>query len=87
MMTTAEILNEIYRLPINQQKELKERFLEDSESNGQTKPPMTQDEFDQILFEDGFLANLPVETDDEDDFEPVEFTGKPISETIIEERR
>ena len=48
---------------------------------------ITQDEFDRILFEEGFLANLPNETDEEDDFEPVEFTGKPISETIIEERR
>ena len=87
MMTTTEILNEIDKLPISQQKELKEKLLKDSESNGQAQPQVTQDEFDRALFNEGFLANLPIETNDEDDFEPVEFTGKPISETIIEERR
>ena len=86
-MTTAEILNEIHRLPINQQKKLKQKILEDSGLNWRTKPQMTQDDFDQILYDDGFLANLPVETADDDDFMPVKFTGKPISETIIEERR
>lgn len=84
-MTTAEVLDEIYQLPINQQNDLKKKFLQDSQSNGQIKPPITQDEFDQILLADGFLANLPVKNDD-DDFEPIIFTGKPVSETIIEER-
>ena len=87
MMTTAEILNEIYRLPIDQQNDLKRKFLQDSGSNGQTKPRISQDEFDEILLADGFLANLPAEAKDDDEFEPVAFTGKPISETIIEERR
>lgn len=86
-MTPTEILKEIYRLPIAEQNVLREKLLEDLEPNGRTEPQMTQDKFDQILFEEGFLVNLPIETEDEDDFEPVEFTGKPISETIIEERR
>ena len=86
-MTPTEILNEIYRLPINQQKKLKKKLLEDSESNGVTKPQMTQEVFDQALFVEGFLANLPEGIEEDDDFMPVEFSGKPISETIIEERR
>ncbi len=88
MMTATEILNEIYKLPMVEQKVLKEKLLQNSESNGETKSQMTQDEFDRILMIGGFLVNLPVETGaDDDDFEPVEFTGKPVSETIIEERR
>lgn len=87
MMTTAEILTEIYQLPVNQQNDLRKKILDDSESNGQTKSQITQDEFDRLLLSDGFLANLPVESVEEEDFIPVEFTGKPISETIIEERR
>ncbi len=86
-MTTAEILTEIYQLPVNQQNDLRKKILDDSESNGQTKSQITQDEFDRLLLSDGFLANLPVESVEEEDFIPVEFTGKPISETIIEERR
>ena len=83
-MTPAEILNEINRLPIAEQKALREHLLTDSESDPQ---PISQDEFDPVLFEEGFLANLPAEADENDNFEPVEFTGKPISETIIKERR
>ncbi len=87
-MTPTEILREIYRLPITEQKALREKLAEDTESSGQTKLQFTQEEFDRVLFDEGFLANLPDERSDiEDDFEPVEFTGKPISETIIEERR
>lgn len=84
MMTTTEILNEIKRLPLSEQKTLRKKLLNGSETEQKN---IAQDEFDQILFEDGFLANLPDETEENDDFEPVEFTGKPISETIIEERR
>jgi hypothetical protein len=83
-MTPTEILNEIYRLPVAEQKALRKKLLNNSEPDSQQ---MTQDEFDRVLFEEGFLANLPDETVEDDDFEPVEFTGKPISETIIEERR
>lgn len=86
-MTTTEILNEIHRLPLAEQKELKRKLFEEDNANTETEPKITQDEFDRILFEDGLLVNFPVEADEDDDFEPVEFTGKPISETIIEERR
>ena len=84
MMTSTEILKEIKKLPLSEQKNLREELLNDFK-NGQKET--SQDEFDRILFEDGFLANLPDETEENDDFEPMEFTGKPISETIIEERR
>ncbi len=85
MMTSTEILKEIYRLPLAEQKSLKEKLLK---SSANEEERITQDEFDRVLFNEGFLANLPDENGDaEDDFEPVEFSGKPISETIIEERR
>ena len=87
-MTPTEILREIYRLPTADQKALREQLAEDAETSTRTKPQFTQEESDRALFDEGFLVSLPVEnSDNEDDFEPVEFTGKPISETIIEERR
>lgn len=36
-MTTAEILNEIHKLPFGEQTILKEKLLEDFKSNGLTK--------------------------------------------------
>lgn len=52
------------------------------------KPQMSEEEFLQMLLKDGLLANVPQKyTDDDDDFEPIEIEGEPISETIIRERR
>lgn len=86
MMSATEILNEIYRLPLAEQKKIKQSLLEENNTGNQNIPHVTQDEFDQILFDDGLLVNFPIEADDED-FEPIEIVGKPISETIIKERR
>ncbi len=61
--------------------------MEESDLFKEVTPKMTQIDFDRMLFDDGLLVNFPSETEDDDDFEPIEFVGKPISETIIEERR
>ncbi len=88
MMTTTEILNEIHRLPFNQQKELKTKLFEEVETNGERKPQISEEEFLQKLLANGFISEIPEGmTDEEDDFEPLEFEGEPISETIIRERR
>jgi predicted DNA-binding antitoxin AbrB/MazE fold protein len=52
------------------------------------KPQMSEDEFLQMLLKEGHISNIPQKyTDEDDDFEPVEIEGEPISETIIRERR
>lgn len=87
MMTTTEVLNEIYRLPINQRKEIENKLLQDSESEEQIKPPISEEEFLQKLLANGFISEIPEGmTDEEDDFEPIEIEGEPISETIIQDR-
>ncbi len=87
MMTTTEILNEIHRLPPVQQKELKEKLFEETETNGESKSQMDEKEFLHQLLAEGFISHIPEGiTDEEDDFEPVEIEGEPISETIIRER-
>lgn len=88
MMTTTEILNEIHRLPPVQQKELKAKLFEETESNGKTELRMTEEEFLQHLLAKGIISEIPEGiTDEEDDFEPVDFEGEPVSQTIIRERR
>jgi hypothetical protein len=48
---------------------------------------------DQQMVAEGLLVSLPAppllpgETDEGDDFEPVEIPGKPLSEIILEDRR
>ncbi len=88
MMTTTEILNEIYRLPLVERKKIEQSLLRTDNQTGQTKPQMSEDEFLQLLLAEGLISNIPEGiTDEEDDFEPVEFEGEPVSEMIIRERR
>ena len=56
----------------------------------QDKPLMTEDDFELYLAAKG-IASVPdraAEPDlENEEYEPVEVTGKPLSEVIIEERR
>ena len=86
-MTIAEILDQIHRLPVDQQRVLTRKLLEEVGTTPQADTQFTQDEFDRMLMQDGLLVNWPVDDNDEEDFDPVEFVGQPISQTIIDERR
>lgn len=52
--------------------------------------PMTEDQFEQELLREGTLESIPPPITDFTPYEnrtPIEVKGKPLSETIIEERR
>ncbi|HSK73669.1 MAG TPA: hypothetical protein VK892_18370 [Pyrinomonadaceae bacterium] len=48
-----------------------------------------EEAFAKKLLAEGFISNIPPrdESDEDDDFEPIEFEGEPLSEMIIRERR
>lgn len=48
-----------------------------------------EEAFAKKLLAEGFISKIPArnETDEDDDFEPIEFEGEPLSEQIIRERR
>ncbi|MEO6393523.1 MAG: hypothetical protein ABIP75_16860 [Pyrinomonadaceae bacterium] len=85
-MTLAEILNEIQRLPLADRKTLQDQLATEAATDVQLQEQPSLDEFYQSLFDEGFLVNLPADLDREN-FEPIAIKGKPLSETIIEERR
>ena len=86
-MTTTEIINEIYRLPLPEQAEIKRNLLENVKSE-ERKPQITEEQFLQYLLAKGVITHIPAGmTDEEDDFEPIKIEGEPLSETIIRERR
>ncbi len=78
MMTPQEIIKQIRLLPKEQRDEVIKNV----------KQELSEDEVEQILYEKGIISK-PSNLDyyEEEDFEPVEIVGKPLSETIIEERR
>jgi hypothetical protein len=59
-----------------------------SESSSPIGPPISEAEFEQMLLAKGIISEIPSGSiDHEEDFEPIEVTGQPLSETILEERR
>ena len=87
-MSARELLSEIQKLPIVEQEHLLQKLTRSL--NEQPREPISEDEVQRILFEKGIIGNIPdssAYTDEDEDFEPIEVVGKPLSETIIEERR
>ena len=93
-MTPTEVLSEIQKLPLsdarqvanqltNYLREKEQTFLTDEETERR------EDEFERYLLAKGIISQIPTrnETDLDDDFEPIEFEGEPLSEMIIRERR
>jgi hypothetical protein len=88
MMTPQEIIDEIFKLPPSEQEKIAETVLKNREKSEAKMPRMTEEEFIQYLFEKGLITHIPKGmTDEDDDFEPIEIEGEPLSETIIRERR
>jgi len=86
-MNQQEIITTVRNLPIENQRQILEVLRRDVEQ--QTEQTISEDEVNRILFERGVIGNIPNAadyTDEDDDFELIEIKGKPLSETIIEER-
>jgi len=82
-MTTTEILHEIYKLPRNEQTNIKKSLLEKSEMTNE----VSKQDLWQKLFEEDLITHVPNGISDEkDDFEPIRIKGKPLSETLLEDR-
>lgn len=87
-MTPQEIIKEIYKLPYPEQARIAESVLKNRVETENSKPKMTEEEFAKYLYAKGVIRKIPEGiTDKEDDFEPIEIEGEPLSETIIRERR
>jgi hypothetical protein len=86
-MSPQEPLTEIQKLPPAEQQRLLEALKRDVKMKSEQRP-ITEDEVEQILLAKGIIGEIPprVQDDEEESFEPIEVPGKPLSETIIEER-
>ncbi len=63
MMTTTEILNEIYKLPLKEQTNIKKTLLEKTETSNE----VLKQELWQKLFDEGLITHIPSGISDEDD--------------------
>ncbi len=88
-MTAKELIAEILRLTSSEQRQVLEAIQKGaSESLPPTGQQVSEAEFERMLLDKGIISEIPSGVDDkEEEFEPVEVTGSPLSETILEERR
>ncbi|MGI8543652.1 MAG: hypothetical protein ACR2MD_09280 [Aridibacter sp.] len=89
MMTPQEIIEEIKKLPLIEQKEITESILKHLRDVPITNWGNNEEDITQLLYITGVISKPPNPndyTDEDDDFEPIEIKGKPLSETIIEDR-
>lgn len=87
-MDTQEILAELQRLPLESQKQVLDSLARSLGQKPESQPSVSEDEVDRLLLAEGVISDIPCGWDDEEeDFEPVEIMGEPLSEMIIRERR
>ena len=89
-VTVEQVSSEVQTLSVEDLRKV--RKLVDSllVKKEEAKPTMTEEEFEQYLYEKGIIAEVkPPITDFSryDNYKPITITGEPISETIIKERR
>ncbi len=87
-MSVTEILKAVRALSLEEQEQVK-ALLDTLPTS--TEPLMTESEFAEYLAAQGIVTSPEPMTEDdwreEDDWQPVEVGGKPLSQIIIEERR
>jgi hypothetical protein len=89
-MTTSNldrIIEEVKTLTADEQKNLRDMV---DELLATSAPQMSEDEFEQHLLEKGIISRIPPPITDLTPYRNrklIDVKGKPLSETIIEERR
>jgi predicted DNA-binding antitoxin AbrB/MazE fold protein len=92
-MTTLEAIyeNGIFKPVSSVPETLKEHervkiIIENDEENQQDDTRISEEILQELLAE-GMISRIPKGvTDEDDDFEPIKIKGKPLSETLLEDR-
>jgi len=88
-MSTTEILKQINKLPISEQRALMDQLQQNlSPAESADDLARREREFALEMLAEGFFTSIPTYplTDDDEDWEPLEVEGEPLSEQIIRER-
>ena len=83
-----QVIETIQHLPPIEQKKVL-NWLEEHKPKIEEK--LSEEELEQKVLEQllakGIISEIPPRWDDDEDFEPIEIQGEPLSEMIIRERR
>lgn len=86
-ITPQEIISTVQTFPTDVQMEIVESLQKNLRKTSSTV--LSEDEIEQILLAKGLISEIPkrVRDREEETYSPVEVIGKPLSETILENRR
>ncbi len=87
-ITLQEIISTVQTLPTNVQMEIVETLQRNLRKTSSSPAAPSEDEIEQILLAKGLISEIPKRAADEEEntYRPIKITGKPLSETILEER-
>ena len=85
-MTPQEIISTVQTFPTSVQMEIVKTLQKNLRKA--SSPTPSEDQIEQILLAKGLISEIPKRSKDkeEETYAPVEVIGKPLSETILEER-
>lgn len=85
-ISPQEIIKTVQTFPISVQKEIVKTLQKNLKKTAHSN--LSEDEIEQILLSKGLISEIPKRSKDkeEETYEPIEIIGKPLSETILEER-
>jgi hypothetical protein len=86
-MTAQEIISTVQTLPVQMQEEIVRTLQENLNTRNSSLAP-NEDEIEQMLLAKGLISEIPPRSKDkeEETFQPLKVSGKPLSETVLEER-
>lgn len=89
VVSAQEILAEIQKLPPEDRQRLLNALLPELRDQAEARQLTSEEEVDRILLAEGTISKIPalLADDEEETYEPIDVPGRPLSETIIEERR
>lgn len=88
-MSAQEILAEIQKLPPEERRRLLKALAPKIGEHVEGRQLTSEEEVERILLTEGIISEIPARLpdDEEETYQPIDVPGKPLSETIIEERR
>ena len=86
-LTPQEIISTVQTFPVRVQEEIVDALRRNLQKRDSSPAP-DEDEIERRLLAKGLISEIPPRAADEDEetFQPIKINGKPLSETVLEER-
>ena len=86
-ITPQEIISTVQTFPTSVQMEIVET-LQRNLKKTDSPVALSEDEIEEMLLAKGLISEIPKRAADEEEnsYKPIRITGKPLSETLLEER-